>query len=138
MNIQSIIRAGLGMLVATAALTVGGVAHARSDIGFSIGISSPGVVVGGGSGGYYAPSQPYYAPAPSYYAPAPTYYSPPPTYYSPPVQIYQAPRPIVYAPPVYVGPSQGYYRGDRDGYRHREWERARWERDHHGGGGWNR
>ncbi|RYF23717.1 MAG: hypothetical protein EOO33_13385 [Comamonadaceae bacterium] len=98
--------------VALALLVGPGVAQARSDVSWSIGVGVPGVVVGAGGG--YAPPPVYYAPPPRpvYYAPpAPVYYAPPPVYYSPP------PRPVYYAPPVVVSP-YGYYRGGPRHHRH--------------------
>lgn len=106
-----------------------GTAHAR-DIQWSIGLSSPGVVVGVGSG---APV--YVAPAPVYVAPRPSYYAPPP-----PV-VYAPPRPVYYAPPAYYSAPPGHYYRDRHhgrdhGHRHGRHDRH----DRHGGYGdrWDR
>ncbi|RYF00226.1 MAG: hypothetical protein EOO32_07340, partial [Comamonadaceae bacterium] len=54
--------------VALALLAGSGVAQARSDVSWSIGVGVPGVVVGAGGG--YAPPPVYYAPPPRpvYYA----------------------------------------------------------------------
>jgi hypothetical protein len=81
---------------------MGSQAHARSDVHWSIGVNTPGVVVGVSN-----------AP-PVYYAPPPVYYAPPPVYY--------APRPIYrsgWGPaPRWEGRRHGHHRHDRyDGYR---------------------
>jgi hypothetical protein len=98
---------GFGVALAASA----GVAQARDNVNWSIGIGVPGVVVGA-SNGYYG-----------YSAPAPVYYAPPPTYYVPPRPVYYAP-PVVYSPPPpYYYRGRGYYR-DHDDYRghgHRHW-----------------
>lgn len=74
---------------AWAASTAGSLAHARSDVYWSIGVHSPGVAVGVSN----APPV-YHVSPPVYYAPRPVYYTPPPVYY--------APRPVVvYPQPVY-------------------------------------
>lgn len=96
---------GFGVALAASA----GVAQARDNVNWSIGIGVPGVVVGA-SNGY-----------PSYgYSPAPVYYAPPaPVYYAPPRPVYYAP-PVVYSqPPAYYYRDRGYYRGhdDRRGHR---------------------
>jgi hypothetical protein len=89
-------------------------AHARSDVHWSIGVNSPGVVVGVSNAPpvYYAPPPVYYGPPPVYYAPRPIYYGPPPVYY--------APRPVYrsgWGPaPRWEGRwhgHRGYDRGDR-------------------------
>lgn len=69
-------------------------AQARTDIGISLGVPLPGVVV---SPGYQV------APA---YGPPPVYYEPPPIYRPPPV--YYEPRPV-YRPPVYFQPPPVQY-----------------------------
>lgn len=114
--------------VALALLLGASPAQAR-DLNWSVGISSPGVVVGVGNGGYrHAPPPRYYSAPPGYYAPPPVYYTPPPVYYQPrpvyvvPPPVYYAPvpRPIYYAPPApsyrpYYGPG---WRGQKHGERH--------------------
>ena len=112
-SIQSLLAAAG---VAVARLAGAGAAQAR-DVNWSVGLSSPGVVVGVSNGYpmYVAPPPVYVAPRPVYYAPAPVYYSAPPAYYAP--------------PPAY------YYR-DRDrGHRHHRHDRHdrhdrydRWDR----------
>ena len=87
---------GIGFALAASA----GVAQARDNVNWSVGIGVPGVVVGASNG--------YYAPAPVYVAP------PPPVYYAPP------PRPVYYnAPPVYYTPPPAVvYGGYGYGHRH--------------------
>lgn len=94
--------------IATAALAVAAfgaasVAQARSDVTWSIGISSPGV---------YVQPAPVYLPQPVYVQPRPYYAQPAPIYYAPPV---------VYSQP----PAYGYY------HHGPGWRRAEWERRHH-------
>jgi hypothetical protein len=81
--------------VALALLAGPGVAQARSDVYWSVGVGAPGLAVGVGNA------------APVYYAPPPVYYAPPP--------------PVVYAPPpvYYRGPGHRHWRGhDHRGPRH--------------------
>lgn len=104
--------------VALALLAGAGSAQARGDVNWSIGLSSPGVVVGVGNG-YPV----YTAPRPIYYAP------PPPVYYAPPPPVYYAPpRPIYYAPPppvvYYNYGSGGRHHGHRGRHNHHHgWDR---------------
>ena len=74
---------------------MGSQAHARSDVHWSIGVNTPGVVVGVSNAPpvYYGPPPVYYGPPPVYYAPRPIYYAPRPIYYGPP-PVYYAPRPV--------------------------------------------
>lgn len=87
--------------VATGALFAAGTASAQ--VGWSVGISAPGVAVGVGNPGYYAPAPVYVAPPP------PVYYRPAPVYYGPPPPVYYGPRPY-YGPRGYYRPGPGYYR----------------------------
>lgn len=102
--------------VALALFAAAGSAQARSDVNWSIGLSSPGVVVGVGNGYpvYSTPAPVYYAPRPVYSAPAPVYYAPPPpVYYAPP-------------PPAYYYRGGGYGHGHRHhghGHCHGRWDR---------------
>ncbi len=89
--------------VALALIAAAGSAQARGDVNWSVGLSSPGVVVGVNSG-YPV----YSAPAPVYYAPRPVYQAAPPVYYAPPAPVYYAPPAPVY-----------YYGGGGYGYGHR-------------------
>ena len=126
------LKAVIGVLaVAAAGLTVSGAAQARSDVGWSIGLSAPGVGVAVGNGGhYYAPQPVYVQPAPIYSQPAPVYYAPQPVYVQPRPVYIQAP-PVYVAPrPIYVQPGYGWHRGGphwrgdgrRDGHRG-DWRR---------------
>jgi hypothetical protein len=96
-------------------MALAGISTAQArDVNWSIGISSPGVVVGvdNGRGVRVLPPPVYYAPPP----PRPVYYSAP----AQPVYYYAQPaRPVYYAPaPVYVTPAPAYVVRDRDGGRH--------------------
>ncbi|MBW7833167.1 MAG: hypothetical protein H3C29_08110 [Simplicispira suum] len=95
---------GFGVALAASA----GVAQARDNVSWSIGVGVPGVVVGA-SNNYY--------PGYVYRAPAPVYYAPPPVYYAPPRPVYYAP-PVVYSPPPYYGGRYYRDRDDRRGHRH--------------------
>ena len=108
---------GIGFALAASA----GVAQARDNVNWSVGIGVPGVVVGA-SNGY---------PAYGYSAPAPVYYAPPPTYYAPPRPVYYAPpRPVYYAPPVVYSPPPAYYYRDRGYNRDRGYYRGHGHRRH--------
>jgi hypothetical protein len=106
--------------VALAAIGTAGVAQARSDVYWSVGINAaPGVVVGGSN--YPAPvySAPVYA-APGYVAPA--YYGQPPVVYSAPAPVVYSAPPVVYTRPYvyprpYVAPVV-VYRGGGWGHHH--------------------
>jgi len=94
------------------ALCVAAVPAQARDVNWSIGVSSPGVVVGVNSGYpmYVAPPPVYVAPRPVYYPPSPVYYTPRPVYYT--------------APPVYYAPPPAHYYRDRDrGHRHHRHDR---------------
>ncbi len=94
---RSLAAAGLVL----AALGAASAAHARSDIQFSIGLSSPV----------------YVQPAPVYAQPAPVYVQPATVYGQ-----------SVYGQPVYVQPAPVYVqRGWHNG--HRRHDRADWDRD---------
>lgn len=86
------------MAVALGAFGAASVAHARSDVYFSIGVQSPGY---------------------GYVQPAPIYVEPAPVYVQPPVQYY-APR------PVYVQPQSYYYGQHRRGHRYDGRYERRW------------
>ena len=95
--------------LAAAALGAASTAQARSDITWSIGISSPGVHV---------------HPAPVYVPPAPVYL-PPRTVHVYPAPVYFYPAPVVVQPPV-----QGVYHGGWPAWRRAEWERRHWQHRH--------
>ena len=113
--------------LALVALLGAGVAQAR-DVNWSVGISSPGVVVGmdNNRGVRVMPPPVYLAPPPP--PPRPVYYPAPPqpVYYAPP-------RPVYYAPaPVYVSPPPAYMVRDRDNRRDHGYDRYdRHDRGHH-------
>ncbi|MBX9835781.1 MAG: hypothetical protein K2X65_06355 [Burkholderiaceae bacterium] len=87
-----------------AVLTWGSATTAQaSDVYWSLGVATPGVVVGVGNG--YSV---YTTPQPRYYP------QPPSAYFAPPAPVYYAPQqPVYYAPPPVYYPPQGYrdYRG---------------------------
>lgn len=113
-------------LMGAAALGFSAAAQARGDVHWSVGIGSPGISVGVGSGVGYYPPQPVYAPPPVVYrGPQPVYMAPP-VYYQPPPRVVYQPAPVYYVP---VGPR---------GHHKHEW-RARHGRGHghgHGHGHW--
>ena len=131
MSQQRSVRATLALLGAVVALGAAGAAQARGGVDFSIGIATPGLVIGGGAPVYGAPV--YAAPPPVYYAPPPQ-----PVYY-PPAPVYSVPRPVYYAPPpvfvqprpVYYGPGYGRPWGPPPGH----WDRGGGRG--YGGGGWH-
>jgi hypothetical protein len=119
-RIRSLTAAAGLLAFAAAGLTVSGAAQARGDVGFSIGLSAPGVgVVVGNGQGYYAPQPVYVQPQPVYNQPVynqPVYTHPQPIYYAP-QPVYVQPRPVyIQAPPVYVAPRPIYV---QPGYGHR-------------------
>lgn len=103
--------AGCAILVATTA---------SAQVNWSIGIGTPGVVVG-------APHPPpvYFQPAPVYTEPEPVYYQPAPrAYYRPPPPVYYRPPPAYYGPPAPVYYEPGYYTpGSRHSHRREREER---------------
>ena len=108
-NRSAFARAAAAAGLAIAALGTVSVAHARSDVVFSIGANiAPGVSLGVSSAPYYYGAPTYYQPAPVYYQPAPVYYQPAPVYYQP--------APVYYQPAAYVAPRVVYARPY--GYRH--------------------
>lgn len=105
--------------LAAGALGMAGVAQARSDVYWSIGVGSPGVSVGVSN----APPV-YYAPQPVYVQPAPVYVRPRPVYVTPPA--YYAPPRVIYRPaPVYYGPP-GHYK-----------QQKKWRKKHRHHGDWD-
>jgi len=108
-----------------AALGAASAAHARNDVTWSIGISSPGV--------YVQPAPVYLPPPPVYYQPRQVYVQPAPVYLQP-APVYVQPAPVYLQPaPVYVQPqAYGYYYDNGPGWRRAEWERRQWRRYHHG------
>jgi len=130
-NLKFIAAAALAL---AGALTTG-VAQARDNVQWSIGINVPidpygavlGTTIGNARPVYVRPAPVYYAPAPVYYGPAPVYYAPASVYYAPAPVVY-GPQPVYYRPhrhgatlpqPVYVQPTRhgGWGRhGEHDGY----------------------
>ncbi|MBK6867350.1 MAG: hypothetical protein IPG98_05245 [Burkholderiales bacterium] len=107
-------------VLAAGALGMAGVAQARSDVYWSIGMGSPGVSVGVSN----APPV-YYAPQPVYVQPAPVYVRPRPVYVAPPAY---------YAPPrVMVRPQPVYYYGPPGHYKHQK----KWRKKHRHHGDWD-
>lgn len=108
---------------AWAVSTLGGVAHARDNVYWSIGVDSPGVSVGVSN----APPVRYYHPAPVVVAPPPVVYAPPPpVVVYPPSRSVRAYPPVVYyaPPPVVYGPPPGHW------HKPRHWKGPdRWQRD---------
>ena len=82
--------------VALAARGTAGLAQARDNVYWSVGVNAaPGVSVGVGN---YAPPV-YVAPAPVYVAPQPVYVAPAVTYVRPAPVYYGAPAPVYYYGP---------------------------------------
>jgi hypothetical protein len=105
--------------LAVLALGAAGAAHARDNVSFSIGISSPGF--------YGQPAPVYYPQQPVYVQPRPVYVQPAPAYY-PPQTVYVQPSPVYVQPAPY-----GYYYDNGRDWRRVEWERRQqWQRHHHG------
>jgi hypothetical protein len=100
---RTLLMAGAAAVLSIAALGFSTAAQARSDINFSVGVSTPGVVIGV-SNAYPVYTQPAYGyhPQPVYVQPAPVYVQPRPVY---------RPRPVYVQAPVYVAPPPVYYRG---------------------------
>lgn len=115
-TMQGILMTGV---LAAGALGLAGVAQARSDVYWSIGMGSPGVSVGVSNAPpvYYAPQSVYVQPAPVYVRPRPVYVTPP-AYYAPPRVIYR-PAPVYYGPPGH--------------YKHQK----KWRKKHRHHGDWD-
>lgn len=106
---RTLLMAGAAAVLSVAALGFSSAAHARGDVSFSVGVSTPGVVIGVSNAYpvYTAPVYGYHQ-QPVYVQPAPVYVQPRPVY---------RPRPIYVQAPVYVAPPPVYYRGGHH-YRH--------------------
>jgi hypothetical protein len=107
---RTLLMAGAAAVLSVAALGFSSAAHARSDINFSVGVSTPGVVIGV-SNAYPVYTSPVYGyhQQPVYVQPAPVYVQPRPVY---------RPRPVYVQAPVYVAPPPVYYRGGRHHHHH--------------------
>lgn len=91
---------------AWAVSTLGGVAHARDNVYFSVGVHSPGVSVGVSN----VPPVRYYHPAPVVVAPPVVYAPPPPVVVYPSRSVRAYHPPVVYAPPpVHYGKPHGHW-----------------------------
>jgi len=126
-------------VLAVAAVGMASIAHARGDITWSIGISSPGV--------YLQPASVYVQPRTLYVHPGPVYLPPQPVYVQPrilyvqPAAVYLQPAPVYLQPaPIYVQPqAYGYSYYNGPGWRRAEWERRQhWRHHNHHGRGWDR
>jgi len=98
--------------LAVAALGATSIAHARSDVYFSVGVQGAPV--------YVEPAPVYVQPQPVYVQPRPVYVQPP--VYTDPVEMYGA-RPC---PPAY----DASYEEER-AWRRAEWRRRHWRHHHH-------
>lgn len=92
--------------LALAALGTAGLAQARDNVYWSIGVNAaPGVAVGVGNVPPIVAAPVYVAPAPVYVEPAVTYVRPAPVYYAAPAPVY------------YYGPP-GHHRHGKKHHRH--------------------
>ena len=90
-SIRSVV--GKAALAAMAVLGFAGAAQAAGNVYLSVGVDSPGVVVG------VSNARPVYVqPAPVYYQPQPVYMQPAPVYYQP-QPVYVQPAPVYYGRP---------------------------------------
>ena len=119
---RTLLMAGAAAVLSVAALGFSTGAHARSDINFSVGIATPGVVIGVNNAYpvYTSPvyGQPVYQQQPVYVQPQPVYVQPRPVY---------RPHPIYVQQPIYVAPPPVYYRG---GHHHRHHGHGHGHRGH--------
>ena len=90
---RALLMAGAAAVLSVAALGFSTGAHARSDINFSVGVSTPGVVIGV-SNAYPVYTAPVYGQPVYGYQPQPVYVQPAP--------VYVQPRPVYRPRPVYV------------------------------------
>lgn len=111
---RALLMAGAAAVLSIAAMGFSSGAHARSDINFSVGVSTPGVVIGV-SNAYPVYTAPVYGQPVYGYHQQPVYVQPQPVYVQP-RPVYR-PHPIYVQAPVYVAPPPVYYRGGHH-YRH--------------------
>lgn len=111
---RALLMAGAAAVLSVAAMGFSSGAHARSDINFSVGVSTPGVVIGV-SNAYPVYTAPVYGQPVYGYQQQPVYVQPQPVYVQP-RPVYR-PRPIYVQAPMYVAPPPVYYRGGHH-YRH--------------------
>ncbi len=112
---RTLLMAGAAAVLSVAALGFSSGAHARGDVSFSVGVSTPGVVIGV-SNAYPVYTSPVYGQPVYGYQQQPVYVQPAPVYYQP--QPVYRPRPVYVQAPIYVAPAPVYYRGGHH-YRHR-------------------
>jgi hypothetical protein len=122
--------AGAAGVLSVAALGFSTGAHARSDVSFSVGVSTPGVVIGV-SNAYPVYTSPAYGQPVYGYHPQPVYVQPQPVYVQP-RPVYR-PRPIYVQQPVYVAPPV-YYRGGHSHRHHGHGHRGHGHGHGHGNG----
>ncbi|MBA2673007.1 hypothetical protein [Ramlibacter sp.] len=105
-------------LVALMALCATGLAQARSNVYWSVGVNAaPGVTLGVGNMGPVYAQPVYVAPQPVYVAQPQVYYRPAPVYYSA-APVYYNPAPVYYnAVPVYYGP-RGHWKHRKHSHWH--------------------
>jgi hypothetical protein len=110
--------------LAVAALGATSVAHARSDVYFSIGVHGAPV---------------YVEPAPVYVQPRPVYVQPQPVYVQP-QPVYVQSRTVYLQPGVYsaqevygrpAAPPYAYSYEEERAWRRAEWQRRHWRHHHH-------
>ena len=105
-----------------AAAGTASVAHARSDVYFSVGgYVAPGVHVGVSNAPVYYPRPVYVQPAPVYVQPAPVYYAPPPVVYVRPAPVYYGAAPVYYDRPHWKGHRHHDRHHNRHHRHHRNW-----------------
>lgn len=94
---RSVVVASAMATLAVAAMGFAGVAQARDNVYWSVGVGTPGAVVNVGNvGSVYQQLQPVYVqPQPVYVQPVPVYYQPRPVYVQPQV-VYRVPQPVYY------------------------------------------
>lgn len=116
---RSVVVASAMATLAVAAIGFAGVAQARDNVYWSVGVGTPGAVVNVGNvGSVYQQLQPIYVqPQPVYVQPVPVYYQPQPVYVQPQV-VYRAPQPVYYGHLHGRNKHHGnfYRRGDGQGY----------------------
>ena len=94
--------------ISALALLVGTSAQAR-EVYWSVGVASPGVILGVSNAPPVLQHRPVVALPPQvYYSQPPVYYGQPPVYYGPPRLVYGAPQ-VVYVQPQVVYQPQPYY-----------------------------
>ncbi|GAB3470719.1 hypothetical protein [Polaromonas eurypsychrophila] len=112
---RTLLMAGAAAVLSIAAMGFSSGAHARGDVSFSVGVSTPGVVFGV-SNAYPVYTSPAYGQPVYGYQQQPSYgYHPQPVYVQP--QPVYRPHPVYVQAPVYMAPPPVYYRGGHH-YRH--------------------